>query len=790
MPVAPPRSPARLNAPFALVLLALLGAACSSGGSTNTGFAWPDSSGTGVVILPDGGTATADTGGGGDTVGGSETSGDDSAGGADATDEPEVEVPDGPPCAKASACKGFDATPYCDLTVQVCVECITDAHCSKSTGYCKKNKCVDPSCVPGSSECQGNFLATCKPDGKGYDLAACPDSAPACYGGACVLCQPGTIDCAPPATPGGPSAAVRKCQPDGLSADIVEVCPAGQTCFAGTCGVCTPSAKRCTNHLSEECNADGTAWVIAKDCSANGLTCLGGLCVNPCDGDFKSNTNVGCDYWAVDLDNAVDSGGGQIYDAQNAQFSLIVSNTANAEALVTVTLGADPKAAGAKSKQWTVPAKGLQVINLPDKSWGVPNQNQDGSNVNNRVYRVQATQPIVAYQFNPLQNYGVFSNDASLLLPTGSLGQEYWIVSRNQLGTKFRSYFNVIATMPGKTEVTVVVSAPTIAGVGVAKMSLGSKITFSLDQGQALNVESDQEDADLTGSWVSADKPVAVFGGSEASNSPQIGSCVPKTKGSASKVCAGSTLGLQPGTPCAKDADCDSACCADHLEEQLFPTKSWGTSYVGARLSPRGKELDAWRIVASTNGTTVKIQPNIGINVPVLNQGQFFEFQTTADFLLESDKPVLLAQYMASSYATITTETTTCTTDASCKQTYGFEAKCDSAGFSNYCAPIGDPSLILDVATTQYLDDYIFLVPDKYKLNFITIIAPLGATVNLDGSNLLSSGFNVVPGTNWTVARLPIAAGKHALSSNQKVGLFVYGYDDDVSYGYPGGAGL
>ena len=53
-------------------------------------------------------------------------------------------------------------------------------------------------------------------------------------------------------------------------------------------------------------------------------------------------------------------------------------------------------------------------------------------------------------------------------------------------------------------------------------MSLGAQ-TFTLNQGEVLNVESNQPNADPTGSYVQADKDVVVFGGSEASNSPSIG---------------------------------------------------------------------------------------------------------------------------------------------------------------------------------------------------------------------------------------------------------------------------
>ena len=698
----------------------------------------------------------------------------------------------GPPCAKSSGCKDFEGTPYCQLDEKICVECLIDFHCKETTNNCDLNtyRCVEESCVPGTMSCAGGFLQMCKPDGKGFEVTACPDDKPICINSACRKCQPNETFCAKPSVAGGDSKRVMKCDGTGDKATVVENCAGEKVCNNGVCGVCTPGAKRCTGQLAQICATDGSGWTTLDDCPSKGLTCLGGLCVNPCSSDFKSGTNVGCDYWAVDLDNAVDYNNGTTYDAQNAQFSVIVSNTADSPATVHVTLGVDKSAPGAKTKSWNIPAKGLQVINLPDKSWGIANQNQEGSNINGKAYRIQSSQPIVAYQFNPLSNFGVFSNDASLLLPSGSIGKEYWIVSRNQLGTKFRSYFTVVAAMPGETQVKVVPTAPTVAGQGVPTMTMGGAQTFTLKQGQVLNVESNQVNADLTGSFVQANKDVVVFGGSEASNSPSVGNCIPKATGGGT-VCAGSTLGGGSGQPCTKDSDCQPACCADHLEEQLFPVKAWGSSYVAARLSPRGKEKDAWRIVAKDNGTKITLQPNIGVTVPTLNQGQSFEFETTQDFVIQSSAPVLVAQYMASSYATMTKEGATCTTDASCKTNHGVIAKCEQVTlFNKMCSPIGDPSLILDIATTQYLTEYIFLVPDKYAMNFLTIIAPFGATVKLDGSALSGSTFAPISGTTWAVARLPVSAGKHELVSSKPVGVFVYGYDDDVSYGYPAGAGL
>ena len=57
----------------------------------------------------------------------------------------------------------------------------------------------------------------------------------------------------------------------------------------------------------------------------------------------------------------------------------------------------------------------------------LPHRYVDGSTVyQGGAYRITSDLPVVVYQFNPLSNEGVFSNDASVLLPGPNLGQEYY----------------------------------------------------------------------------------------------------------------------------------------------------------------------------------------------------------------------------------------------------------------------------------------------------------------------------------------------------------------------------
>jgi len=684
-------------------------------------------------------------------------------------------------CGSHEICKAADgAKPYCDPAKQLCVQCLLDGHCFATTKNCQDGACVKVQCKPGSKRCKDGFIETCITSGDAWDTQVCPDNLPACVVDACKKCHPGELFCDKP-VPGGHSIAVLKCNSDGSDAKEASKCTGDQICTQGKCTICSPGAKVCVGNLAKTCANDGASWASELDCGAKGKSCLGGLCIDQCSSDFKTNTHVGCDYWAVDLDNAKEGD----KDAQNMQFAVVITNTSGSEAEVTVrSLATTP----ATEKKFKVAGGALLTIKLPQElGLLTKDSNQEGSNINTRVYNIFATQPIIAYQFNPLDNVGVFSNDASLLLPRTALGKQYYIMAAQQITNYLRSYLTVVAVEAGQTKVTVKPTWKTLSGKDVPSIAKGASKVFTLEHGEVLNIESDAFDADLTGSMVVADKRVAVFGGTEASRSPDSGNCIKWQKDNKT-VCAGSSKGLVEY--CTTNKECQWSCCADHLEEQMFPVKSWGKTYVGAHLKRRGGEKDTWRVLASEDNTTVTIKPAIGITVPTLSKGQWHQFQTDKDFVLEASSPVLVGQYMAGSYVSAIWEHPTCSTDADCKAKYGFDGRCQMVNAKKVCQPIGDPALLLNMATSQYLDATIFLVPDKYKDNYITIVGPTGAKVTLDGNPVAASQFAPIPGATYSVARLAISKGSHKVQADKPVGVWVYGYDYAVSYGYAAGAKL
>ncbi|MBU1432188.1 IgGFc-binding protein, partial [Myxococcota bacterium] len=282
-----------------------------------------------------------------------------------------------------------------------------------------------------------------------------------------------------------------------------------------------------------------------------------------------------------------------------------------------------------------------------------------------------------------------------------------------------------------------------------------------------LNIQTRSPGADLTGTRVLADKHVVVFAGSEAANAPNTNHCIEIDPQTRQGVCE-----YGRDITCRNNYDCNEArlntCCADHLEQQMFPINTLGRHYIASKSYDRGLEDDYWRILATEDNTKIEtIPPQVAI--PTLNAGQHFEFGSREHFEIISDKPVLVGQFLAAEQAPNPNR-------------YSSEEPGD--------AGTGDPAFILAVPAEQFRRDFVFLAPDKYAFDYVNIIAPGGAAVFFDEGVLPVSWEPVGDSGEWQVARFPIGDGVHFIQADQPIAVIVYGYDQYVSYGYPGGLNL
>lgn len=554
----------------------------------------------------------------------------------------------------------------------------------------------------------------------------------------------------------------------------------GDQCTAGVCNdllgciECTPGVNFCEGENVQACSDTGKVGGVVETCTGN-AHCESGSCRDLCAEAETARSYLGCEYWAVDLDNArevvgepsilgcilfdltqpgvvlvddvrvcsdgntvsgeCDSDGGCpatfncvtqdmcMLDAAGSPFAVVVSNPNAFEVTVNVANGSGTSVDSVLA--------GGEVKSIYPSDIGFADQSIDGSAVAAAAYRVQSTAPIVAYQFNPLDNENVFSNDGSLLIPRQTFDTDYYAMTqggleRRPVNKDFNGYVAVVAWKDG-TEVTVTPTGDVRAGQSQPAIASGVATVFTLNAFDVLSLESTGT-SDLTGTQVQ------VTGGDMA------------------------TVGVFAGHEAVSLAGATPACCADHIEEMMFPTSTWGKEFAIARSQQRVTETDLLRIMAQVPNTTVTISSSA--TCPVLAAGEFCEVDIDEDVEITSTEPILIGHYLRSVLA----------------------EGVDPAGS-------GDPSLAIAVPVEQFRSSYSFLVPMEYQEQYISIVAIMGNAVTLDGTDI-SAQLTAMGSNGRGAARIMVNPGQHSVECAGGCGVEVYGYSDAVSYFFAAGLDL
>lgn len=566
----------------------------------------------------------------------------------------------------------------------------------------------------------------------------------------------------------------------GLAA--TELCPGW--CLAGVgCVTCKPGSTKCDATSASVCSADGTQWLPGSCDPELGLSCneASGQCVGPCSAAAAERSYIGCEYWPVVTSNA------GLYTGFS--FAVAIASASDQPATVVIYKGSQ------KVATTTVQPGGVATVQLPwvsalKQSLAGANSKAtyDGSFTSKLVadgaYHLKSTAPVTVSQFNPLQfevpakadcddNFDTgqclsYTNDAAMLLPTTALGKDHyalswpagasWNLTYKRLSSP--GFVSVVATKDG-TQVTVQAAGKVRSGAGVQAMDAGTSQTFALNAGDVLqvltavppdptstlgcaNVSASTKlcpppaGYDLSGSWISASEPIAVVGGHDCATVP------------ANKM----------------------AC--DHIEESIPPLNTWGKSVVvaapqavtGAATANGKADVQLVRIVSGADNNTLTFDPPIAaVGVPVLSKGQVLELPLgNGSYHISATGPILVGQYMAG----------------------GDQVDPLNSGTIN---SKGDPSFGMAVPISQYRKDYVFLIPDSYTYNFVSVIAPKDAVLALDGQPVTAT-FAPIGSSGYGVARIKVKGGNHTITGDVGFGLLVYGYAAYTSYMYPGGLNL
>ncbi len=356
----------------------------------------------------------------------------------------------------------------------------------------------------------------------------------------------------------------------------------------------------------------------------------------------------------------------------------------------------------------------------------------------NTVVQVQSTSSIVCYGLN----YKDESADAFCALPVQSAGTDYRIMSypNSQAADPYTPSQFAVAAFEDNTTVTITPSVPTLAG-----NPAGAPFNVVLQKGQCIQVQTYDSvpNLDLTGSIVSADHPITVYGSHARTEAPR--------------------------DYISKNADAVSR---DILLQTMPPTSTWGQAFVLDAIAlestgTTGPDGDIMRVLALNDNTVVTVNGNPWVT---LNHNQFADSIVAGPTLVESSGPTLLAEIEHSDYYLI--------------------------GDNR-----GDPSLLIVPPVDQTFNNYTFFLAVNSNFDFqgLIIAANTSAQGNimLDGKLIPSAEFTPIPGmvngnTFSLLQQVSLTQGVHTISTtnqaDQGFTILAYGLGSVISYGYAAGS--
>jgi gliding motility-associated-like protein len=328
------------------------------------------------------------------------------------------------------------------------------------------------------------------------------------------------------------------------------------------------------------------------------------------------------------------------------------------------------------------------------------------------------------------------SADATVVLPTPTLGQEYIaatfyeVTPGGSLNFNNESELLVVAT-EDQTEVEITPSVSTLDG-----KSRNSSFTIELDRGEVYQL---QATGDLTGTVIrsissdpSVCKNIAVFGGNKWSG---VGEC-----GFAN----------------------------DHLYEQMFPVNTWGKNFTIVPFAGRNSNGDLYRIISSEASTKVTIATsgNTSSTQTISGAGDYITANVNTATSISADKPIQVVQFSKS--------------------------LCAELGASEE----GDPFMLMVSPNEQMLKKVTFntLESDVINSYYTTIITETASReeVKLNSSFINASEWNTLSAnTEYSYARIDLLGNRnYTLEASNGFISYVYGFGNIESFGYAAGASL
>ena len=530
-----------------------------------------------------------------------------------------------------------------------------------------------------------------------------------------------------------------------------------------------------------QCSLDGRAVVNSctgevYEACADDKACGGAKCLEPCEAAGADRSSDGCEFYfaaprfegwplqschAVFVTNSSNQPAtlslefrGRTLDLSRAAYRAVPNST-------DLELLQGPIAAGEsaivfvsdrdQTKSRTIQEK-VDYISCPKPV--TPAIEEDfqtfGSNIG-PAFHLTSNVPVGLTSVFPYGGAASYTPSATLVFPVSAWAKEHVLVSGWDKGSGKPT--NQIYASEDDTEVTILGKVAIVNGNGFQGAAAGMPTTIKLAKGEFAQIMQSQE---LTGSFVSSNKPTITLGGNS----------------------------------CAVIPDRNTGAC-DTLAQQIPPYEQWGSEYVGVAYRPRlasGDEPVWYRMVGGRDGTTLDYDPVKPAGAPLtLAAGELVLFRARASepFVVRSisaDHPFYLGMHMT-----------------------GGSGGPEDPDFGG----MGDPDFVNIVPAGQYMSSYSFYADTSYAENSLVIVRkrthgefkdvwlecagdlpdfiPIGTRGEYEYRRVdLSRSFK--PGDKFGDKQC--ITGLQRMRSEGAFSATIWGWGLFASYGYPGGMAL
>ncbi len=371
--------------------------------------------------------------------------------------------------------------------------------------------------------------------------------------------------------------------------------------------------------------------------------------------------------------------------------------------------------------------------------------------VSKRSVHIDTDSPVSVYALNTASQ----SADGTIVFPVHAAGTDFIALAYPSddgagIVPATPSQLSIVATADS-THIRIKPSAPT-------KVHRRTPHEIVLQRGETYLLQADVRSstaADLTGTAIASDRPIAVFSSQERANVPL------------------SSLS-QAGT---------RSISRDYLLEQILPVNFWGKRiFIPPLPQPQTAMSDATnhsvRVVACTDSTIIRIN---GRPAATLQTGQMYEATLASVVAASANEFGLIIEGSAPIYAAVF-------------------ASSNGSG-----SGIGDPFMLSVPPEEQFLRSIRTvnvrsiqrisrtITEEAFREHYLSIIVPLSSvpSVRLDNQRLAPNTFQRFSiSSDYAFANVRVSEGLHTVSADTVVGVLAIGYGNATSYGYTAGQRL